>query len=219
MALRRWTVVALIVAAAVIGTAAFASPLTNAGFETGDLTGWTQNVPSGASATVVSSHTGDLEKTYSPVYGDWFALLKTDGPGSACTISQSVSLTEGQTLSGWAAFDYRDYSPYDDSAWVRVFDGTGSQVAQPWYLGGESVCDYYDGPWTHWSWDAPSAGTYTLEYGVVNDEESYCDSYALFDAEEGAGPEPGDDSPEPATWLLLLATGALGGWARRRRGD
>ena len=26
-----------------------------------------------------------------------------------------------------------------------------------------------------------------------------------------------DDSPELGTWALLLATGALGGWIRRRR--
>ncbi len=36
------------------------------------------------------------------------------------------------------------------------------------------------------------------------------------DVEYGTLP-PGDDSPEPATWALLLCTGALGGWIRRRR--
>ena len=32
-----------------------------------------------------------------------------------------------------------------------------------------------------------------------------------------SGAPMGDDAPELGTWALLLATGALGGWVRRRR--
>jgi hypothetical protein len=32
-----------------------------------------------------------------------------------------------------------------------------------------------------------------------------------------SGPSTSDDSPEPATWLLLACTGAVGAWVRRKR--
>jgi len=43
--------------------------LINGGFETGDFTGWTVSIPSGGSAEVVTSHTGDKGKNYTPEEG------------------------------------------------------------------------------------------------------------------------------------------------------
>ena len=155
--------------------------LVNPGFETGDFTGWSTAVPPGASASVVAQHTGDQGKIYDPVEGDRFALLKTDGPGSLTKAYQDFDIGAGQTLSGWAAFDYRDYYPWNDCAQVRILQG-GTVIATPWDEHGNDHSNFWDGPWTSWSWTAPSNGTYTLELSITNSGDSFEDSYALFDA-------------------------------------
>lgn len=184
----------------------------NGGFETG-FTGWTTYIPPGGSASVVTSHTGDLGTLYDPVEGDYFALLKTGGLGSYTTLSQDIYLGE-DVLEGWAAFDYRDYYPYNDNAYVKIYSGS-SLIATPWSVFGNSVPNYWDRPWTEWSWTAASADTYTLKFGVANSGDCDYDSYALFDAnvhQSSAAPVP-----EPFT-ILLVGTGLIGiiGFGRKR---
>jgi len=156
--------------------------LTNGRFEMGDFTGWSLTIPSGASAQVVTSHTGDQGTAYDPVEGDYFALLKTDGPGSLTKASQQFEIGGGVKLQGWAAFDARDYLPFNDYAQVRILDSDGNVVATPWYCDVATVGDYGDGPWTQWEWTASTGGTYTLELSITNAYDSEYDSYALFDA-------------------------------------
>jgi len=78
--------------------------------------------------------------------------------------------------------------------------------------------------------DAPGAATGAA--AGVGDVTSWADAEFVFaqspaptmevtavpggDVEYGLAP-PGDDSPGLATWALLVCTGALGGWMRRRR--
>lgn len=154
----------------------------NGGFEKGDFTDWATVIPPGASANVATSHTSDQGTNYGPVEGSYFALLKTDGPGSLTKASQAVNLTAGMKIKGWAAFDAHDYLPYNDYAQVRILDNIGNEVAKPWYSDVSIVGNYGDGPWTSWEWTAPSAGVYTLELSITNIGDSVVDSYALFDA-------------------------------------
>jgi hypothetical protein len=175
--------------------------LVNGGFETGDFTGWTV-VLTGGAANIVSIHTGQTASgpngyNYAPVTGNYFARVKTDGPGNFQLVSQSLFLSVGSKLAGYAAFDYGDYHNFNDMARVEILDSANVVVATPWQVQGNDVPNYSDGPWTGWAWTAATAGTYTLRYSIANSLDSNLDSYALFDATVLV--------PEPSTYL----TGAL----------
>jgi len=176
----------------------------NPGFETGDFSGWT--LSNAGLGNVVTSHQGDAGSLYLPVEGSYFARLYAGaGAGVYTMLSQPILLNSGDILSGWAAFDYRDYHPWDDAAYVKVYDGLGSVVATPWYEHGTAHSNYWDGPWTKWSWTAPRNGTYKLEYGVANFGDNSASSAALFDT-----------IPEPIT-LFLFGAGLIGLGLRKRK--
>jgi hypothetical protein len=144
------------------------------------------------------------------------------------TFTQTINdVVAGQVFSGYAAFDWNDYDPFFDAARVRI---TGTNVDDiAWFKSGESfpntmlppydpppyyISDSYV-PWELWSWIAPAAGTYVLEYGVTNSSpagtaDSAISSYAYFDAIPTV--------PEPSS-LALFAIGlaALSSMQRRSR--
>ena len=162
--------------------------LINGGFEAGDFTGWQVYLPVGGTATIETSYLADegngsyVGPTYGPQEGTKLAVLKTDGPGSTTTVSQAVAVPSGAKFKGWAVLDSQDYLPYNDSASVRILDSFGNVVATPWYSDTNALGNYGETPWTQWQWTALSAGTYTIELGIVNVGDSVLDSKALFDA-------------------------------------
>lgn len=187
--------------------------LINGSFEAG-FTSWTKYIPSGGNAWVVTQYLDSIINYY-PVEGSYFAKLKTDGPGSYTTLSQSIFLNTGDVLSGWAAFDANDYLPFNDNAWVKIYNSIGALVVTPWYDSVSEVGNHGNSNWTYWEWAATTSDTYTLKLGIANGGDYGWDSYALFDANCHTPfctpvPEPGS--------MLLFGTGLIGliGIGRRR---
>ena len=187
------------------------SPLTNPGFETGDVTGWTTVIPSGASLNVVTSHTdtsGSATGTTSwgPYQGDYFALLKTDGPGSTTHMTQVFSATAGEKLEFAYFWDSQDYTPFNDSAFGVLNQPYGSPVTLFQEDISSDPANYWGTPWTLVSYTLPDSGSYTIDFYITNVGDEVLDSHLGVDY-------------IPAPGAILLGSIGVGivGWLRRRR--
>ncbi len=182
-----------VVLLAVVASAALAAQvvLTNGGFEEGDDSGWTEVIPSGGYIHVIPSYTADWGNgpIYYPPQGDWFALLKTDGPNSYTTLSQTFTAAAGDTISGWAFFDATEISFYNDQAEVRILSD-GLVVAQVFYADAYQVGFDGETDWTAWQHNFESAGTYTLEARVTNASDSSFDAFLGIDLVQGQPQQP-----------------------------
>lgn len=159
---------------ALANPAASMHEFANGGFETGDLGGWAATVPPGGSAVVTS---GFAE--YGPSEGAYYALLKTDGPGSYTRIVLGFAGSAGQTVSGAAFFKSADYMPFNDNAWVRLFGPDGETTV--FYSDVSIVGNYGSSGWTPFSAVLSSTGDYTLEARVANALDSGFDSHMGLD--------------------------------------
>jgi hypothetical protein len=185
--------------------------LVNPGFETGDRTGWTTDVPFGGFADVVTSHTAyGGGYTYLPPDGLHFLRLTGSGNESLVTVSQNVFLRAGEAITVWAAFDMRGLKTYDQEADVFFNPSADSNPTTVWHEGG--LNSNLPSTPTHTSWQkliltASTTGNYTLAFDVYQQSApngSYESVVGLFDVVV----------PEPSTWLAggllgLIAIGSL----------
>jgi len=176
MRLRLLAASILVVTVAGVAAAADAQ-LVNPGFETGTLEGWDYYIPYGGTLQVVSTSTW-----HDPIEGSYFALLKTDGPGSYTRVWQTIDVAAGDVISGWAFFKTNDYPPYTDNGSVRVLDAeTSSVVATLYYEDTVGVGGFGYSDWTWFEYTFETAGTYVFEARVSNYGDSGYDSYIALD--------------------------------------
>ena len=188
------------------------NPYNNPGFETGDLSGWTLN-------GLANATTAPKFNRYVPApAGTFFGLIGSEILGPT-TLSQQVTLAQGDTLTGWAAWYIESYwylPPPDpdnhDTGAVEIYlDNT--LLATPWSseLG---VCT----DWQPWSWEAPADSTYRLCYDYQVNPGNFGNHWSalVFDAPLLDPPSP-VSTPEPGTMALLLMGLPMAGLLLRRR--
>jgi hypothetical protein len=215
--------------------------LMNGSFESGNFRGWTLDNPrwlpvfpsrhhAGGTTEVVSAwgQQVGLSPVRSAMDGSCFAALGSLEDGhfvgnrsDDITLKQTVALAAGATISGWSFFYNGDYNS-QDCAWVKIFDASGQEVANPWCerSGGPREGDHCSTPylsatpWTQWQWETPADGLYTVTLGMSARGDDNCVSYGFFDdiCVQAASPPV----PEP-TGLTLCAIGALLMAVRRLR--
>jgi hypothetical protein len=184
--------------------------MINGSFESGGFDGWDVTIPYGESEfdgwrpAGSASVSGSASYGHSATQGSFTACIGTgneyfiDNQTWQITASQYVNLSAMETLSGDAFFYNGDYEP-QDTGWVRIFDTLGNEVANPWieYSGGANQgdpnsTDYNSATdWTHWEWQAATAGLYQLVLGVSTFGDNRFKSYAYFDnIQTQSVPEP-----------------------------
>jgi len=186
---------ALATLTAFAGTVAQAGVLTNGGFETGDLTGWTTSPNSTGNVAVVTTTSDINGNQYLPVEGNYFAVVTAGDQSVYTTMSQTFTITTRSLVSGDTAFLGWDVLPNNDDGYVKLIGANGTQT-----LFAASIATI--GAFTSTPWQAFGAivdpGTYTLQFGVENVGDNQLSSQVLADNISVSA------VPEASTWAMLL---------------
>jgi hypothetical protein len=220
----------LVLSGAVAATLAFAGSahaVVNPSFESG-LTGWTATDALVAVVTESDTPPDILGPTppYTATDGLFLAELTAgeeeaiDGSVAYTTLYQDFELTTASYLTLNVAFASFDYFPYNDDAYVRIYqivDMTPVFFAQIYTASVASVGDYTAQPWQTVG-RALAIGSYRVEAGVRNSTaeltEGFSPSRLVVDNVNIAV----GVIPEPGAWaLMILGFGATGAALRANR--
>ena len=228
---------AIISSVVVFHTPAYASPavLANQGYESG-LDGWTSSgdvnatsessVVTGAGGWIIASSQSQMAQlnsgsTDAQDLDTFFGLQAgaidgavvgevTNGAG----IQQSFTGLAGETVTQYWDFVSRDYTGFNDSAFV-VVNGAVTVLASI-ENGGIVVGSYGHTGWQSFNYTLPTNGTYTLGFGVVNTADTILDGALFLDNQPG-DTRPISVIPEPETYAMLIAGLALLGFVAKRK--
>jgi hypothetical protein len=210
--------------------------LSNQGFESGNLSGWTATGSVTASGGTVIG-----QWTVTPAAGSYMAWLDSndilvpdletffglsagtlssglpspDGsPTDGAGIYQDFTGNAGDTVTMYWAYVARDFEPYNDPAFAVIRGPGGLQqvtVLASIYSGGTTVGDFGATGWHAFTYVLPSTGSYRLGFGVVNTSDSALDGALFLD-----NAASGSQIPEPGTFFLFAAGLAAAVFLRRR---
>jgi hypothetical protein len=241
-------ILAVAFVASLVATGAHAAPiaLTNQGFETGDLTGWSTlgTVNASPSTNVV---TFDGTNWTVDAAGTTMAQLISVGASQAqveaflglgagaltagnanpnggsltngAAISQDFSGNAGDVVTMFWNYVATDYIPFNDPSYA-VVTGTGSNVSVLATIHGlgTAVGTSGNSGWQSFSYVLPADGTYKLGFATFNDKDTILNSYLHLDNVAGScTPNCPVPVPEPLTFSLLGLGLALGASRAARR--
>ena len=227
--------------AAAAGLAAPASAgqlITNGGFETGDFTGWTQNVQPGSSGNLfvvpngANAPTSGHSTQANASGGSFVALTSQSGPGSY-SLTQSFVISPGTSdvvisydffVNAYASLavteNRRDFHANpNENAEVNILIGSASPfttaigdiVATLYSPGVDSGSNPH--PWVNYAFDlgALAPGTYQIRFAETDNQ-----NYFNMGVDNVSVATTGEAVPEP-TSFAILGVSLLGlGLIRRR---
>jgi hypothetical protein len=201
---------------ATLGQTGAQAGMVNAGFETGDLTGWTVTVPDPYNPHEPYNNAHAIVYTHGQVSdlawaGDRFVSIFPENADEAwISLSQTFFMSKGETLNGAVDF-IPSMNSWHIIDWARVTIGDVVLYATV-----DDVIATFKSGWQPYSFTAPSDGDYTFTATMWRGNSSYYNESALrLDAIE---PEPSASAvPEASTWAMMLIGFAGLGYAAYRR--
>jgi len=126
----------LVLVVCALMTAPVFANITNGGFETGNLNGWSTTIPTDGFAGAVTSHSdltsfGTGTTSWGPTEGQYFALLKPDGPGNYTQMWQTFTVGDNTPLSFDYFWDSQDFKSFNDTATGWLIGPTGTVTLDP----------------------------------------------------------------------------------------
>ncbi len=197
-----------------------ATIIPNAGFENGNLSGWTVTGTGGATvntsqvvSTSGNSSTGATTfTTINPYEGNHYAAFETGSPTTTLS-SSSFWVNIGDTVSAHVAMSAEDYAPYvDGMTWAMTLVGANVSLTSGVFATVISLGDFGFKNWTEILAVAPLSGYVTADFSMFSGKDSFLPSIGFVDNLKviSASKVP---TPTP---LVLLAIGSLGFLVNRK---
>lgn len=140
-----------------------AEEITNGGFETGDLTGWSKYERTGGYVDIITD-------AHSGIYSLEVNVI-SDSNEELAYIAQSVDLTDVDSLTFWYMYEFFEEIPvsYEWSVWIdnrtKIASGTDDVLS-----------------WTYKSIDVSAySGSHTIKFQSRAYDDGYGDSYFYVD--------------------------------------